>query len=507
MAPMLGWFGDLGRLSWGLVYWNWRKSLFRIRGASGLAPCQHPSDPGQAGKASCEACGGWRSKERFRVMCPLLAVNASGRRVCSVAAADVRPFWGRAAAFYLGFAGAVAIMAVGSVFTTFRLIGYHVPLYAVAWPPAWHRIQQARADYFLRLAARTLESGDVRQSYLALNQVYALDPDNAPAALLLAQFSQLGNPDYSDEIYGRLMRMSVGNHEEIAQSWFRALIARGDMPAVAGLSSHMLLEGSRQYAAWTQALLFAEAMSQDFGETDRLLAASGGVPAESRSVLEVARSMRKGTDGERLGLLELYLGGASTPLEVRYSLGRMIRLGGARQVAALLEGPGKIALSAYDRESLKLDAYASLGWSALDRREIGYLLDQGTTAPTVVLVAAHLVRYRDPETAARVFDLLGASPLAPTQANLPGHLSLLCMAGVNDLGGPLRAQADVVASITGGAFPAWMRLRDFFESASPGKNPASVLPALPQLPLEVTYGMLEHYGTGGTARPPGVPQG
>ena len=50
VKPAPEWLGDFRRLAWGLLYWNVRKSLFRIRGAGGAAPCQHPSDSGRAGQ-------------------------------------------------------------------------------------------------------------------------------------------------------------------------------------------------------------------------------------------------------------------------------------------------------------------------------------------------------------------------------------------------------------------------------------------------------------------------
>ena len=113
---MVGWLGDLGRLTWGPFYWNLRKSLFRMRGASGRAPCQHPSDSGEAGKTGCEACVGWTSTRAFRRMCPLLATTAQGRRVCSVSSAEVRPYWSRALALYSAFAAAAVLTAVLGAF-------------------------------------------------------------------------------------------------------------------------------------------------------------------------------------------------------------------------------------------------------------------------------------------------------------------------------------------------------------------------------------------------------
>jgi hypothetical protein len=489
---MLGWLGDLGRLSWGLLYWNLRKTLFRARGASGVAPCQHPSDSGRAGRTGCEACLGWRDDGRFRRMCPLLA-NVGGRRVCSVDAAAVRPFWGRAVLIYGLFTAAAALAAVLSVFAAFRAIGYQVPLYVVAWPPAWQRVDQARADYFYRMALRALAAGDMRQSFLALGQVHALDPGNAGAARLLAQFTEITNPEYSDQIYSRLVQGHRGDFEGTAEEWLRALLARGDFRSVAGLSARMLREGGGHAPAWTQGLLFAEGMSGDTAEVDGLLASAGRVPAEARSALSLARSIRSGTADERFKMVQLYLGGATTPFEVYYSLRRALELGRASDVVTFLEGQQAAALDPYDRESLKLDAYSALGWHELERDELGLILDQGASASVVTLAAGHLVRHPDAESAARLFEILGRKPLAATAENAGAHIALLCMAGVNGRNASMAAEAELVGGIVGGTFPAWESVRSFFEGRSPAKNPTVILPALGQLPLEVVYALISHY--------------
>jgi hypothetical protein len=70
------------------------------------------------------------------------------------------------------------------------------------------------------------------------------------------------------------------------------------------------------------------------------------------------------------------------------------------------------------------------------------------------------------------------------------------MAGVNGLGTPMKAEAEIVGGVVGGSFPAWVQVREFFESTVPSKNPAVILPALPQLPLELVYALYEHYGAG-----------
>ena len=502
IPSMLGWLGDLGRLFWGLIYWNLRKALFQMRGASGPAPCQHPSDSGLAGRTGCEACIGWRDPARFARVCPLLAKAPDGRRVCSADARAVRPFWGRALLLYAGSAGALALAAVLLSFSAFWAIGYRVPLHVVAWPPAWHRIRLARADYFFRMALRTIASGQVRQSYLALGQAYALDPDNLDAALLLAQYTQFANPDYSDSIYSRLVLGRRGNFENTAQLWLRALLARGDLPSVGGLSSAMLRNGTTHAPAWTQALLFAERMDGDPAAVDQLLAGPGKVPAESRSVLALARDLRGGSAADRARILAIHMGGATTALEAYYSLGRLTEAGQGSAVVSLLDGPSAGMLGPYDRESLRLDACASMGWRVLVRKEIEFLLDKGASVPVATILSGHLVRYPDAENAGRLFELLDQRPM-PTTADFAGaHTALMCMAGVNGLDGRMTQEADTVRKMMGGEFPSRERVLDFFRDRSPNKSPSAVLPALPELPLEIVYALTAHYRAGAPGSTP-----
>jgi hypothetical protein len=490
---MRGWFGDLGRLSWGLFYWNLQKSLFRARGASGEAPCQSPSDSGIAGLTGCDACLGWTDKSRFRRLCPLLEPATGTRHICSVAAEGVRPFWGRAFAFYGGSLFAVALVALVGVFSAYRVIGYRVPLYVLAWPPAWHRVQQARADYYYRMALRSYAAGDVRKCFLALGQVYILDPDNINGARLLAQFAQIANPDYSDAIYSRLLLLSRGDRDETAHAWFRALLARGDLAAMSGLSAKMLREGADHGPAWAQGLLFAEDLTADTRTVDGLLLAPGKIPTEARSVLSLAQSIRTGSKADRSNLVEISLGNATTPFEIYFSLNQMTEIGRAADVVTFLQGPEGAALSAYDRSSLELDAYSSLGWHVLEAQEVGFLLDQGASPSIVTLLSAHLVRYPNADTAEYVFKRLDKKPMPDTAANSGAHIALLCMAGVNGLNRRMHEESEILGRIVGGDFAASGLLFEFFESTSPSKNPAIFLPALAQLPLEVVYALTARY--------------
>jgi hypothetical protein len=490
---MFGRLGDLGRLSWGLLYWNSRKSFFRMRGASGQPPCQHPSDSGRAGETGCEALRGWRDPAAFRRMCPLLTTAPNGRRVCSVAAADVRPFWGRAIAAYSALAAFLALAAVLGVFVSYRLIGYKVSLSTVAWPPHWHRIEQARADYFYQMALDAYRKGDVRKSFLALNEVYALDPGNEAAGRLLADFTQIPNPEYSDLIYSRLIRGGGAGAEAAAQAWFRALLSRGDFKRMRQLSSAMLKAGGPEVPAWTQGLTFASEMAGENGDIDALLAGPAPVPAEARSILSLSRSIRTGSPGTKAATIEVFLIGATTSFEVYYALNKLIDLGRASEVIAFLNGQGAALLGSYERESLKLDAYSALGWVDLEKAEIGLILGPGPRTAPVTLVAAHLIRRPGRETAEDFFGILASKPLPETAENAGVHMALLCVAGVNGLPAEMGREGDVLSRIVAGPFSAWTRMRDFFQGTGAKADPSVFLPALAELPLEAVYAIVGRY--------------
>ena len=385
------------------------------------------------------------------------------------------------------------MFAILGAFAAFRAIGYRVPLYVVAWPPAWHRMQTARADYFYRIALASFSAGDVRQSFLALSQVYTLDPGNTDAALLLAQFTQIANPEYSDSIYARVLQKHSANFEAMAEVWFRALLARGDFRGVGALSSKMLREGATHVPAWTQGVLFAESMDGDSGEVDRLLHGAAAIPAQARSVLTLDSSVRTSSPEARVRMAELSIGSGATQFEVFMALSRLIELGAASEVVPFLDGPEGASLGAYDRESLKLDAYSDLGWGVLERREIGYLLEAGTSSSAVTLISAHLIRHPAAESASGLFGLLDERPLPATAENAGAHMALLCVAGTAGLGPRMKQESELLAKMMGGKFAAWGRVREFFESTAPGKSPAAFLPALAQMQLEVVYAVLRHY--------------
>jgi hypothetical protein len=124
---VLGWCADFFRLWWGLLYWNTRKTWFRIRRGRSVVPCQNLSDSGRAFETQCEACLTWNRPRRFRRVCPLLVDTPDGLR-CSANTPDVRPFWLRAFGLYGGGLASIYLVAVLGVFISLRLIGYPVSI-------------------------------------------------------------------------------------------------------------------------------------------------------------------------------------------------------------------------------------------------------------------------------------------------------------------------------------------------------------------------------------------
>ncbi|HUG09535.1 MAG TPA: hypothetical protein VMM36_00905, partial [Opitutaceae bacterium] len=184
---------DFLRFWWSLLRWNTSKTLFRLRGHKGRAPCQHPSDSGRAGVTGCEACSTWRRPSRFRLVCPLLVRNEAGWR-CSVDAADVRPFWGRAIGFSVLGAGGVYLVVALAALLTFRAVGYTTLDYQDFFSTAFRtRFREAQAGYYANRADQFFKSGDYRSGLLALSVAYNKNPRDWATGLTLARLLQRSN--------------------------------------------------------------------------------------------------------------------------------------------------------------------------------------------------------------------------------------------------------------------------------------------------------------------------
>jgi hypothetical protein len=488
-----GWLAaaaDWGRLIWAAFYWNAAKTLFRLRGARGPAPCQHPSDSGREGESFCDACVGLTDPRRFARICPLIRYDSPSGPRCAVAAARVRPFWGRVLVA-LGVAGTVgALLTAGAALVALRAVGYRVKPADVLWPPHWNRVHEARADYYERLGLAAYARGDARACYLALLQAHVLRPDDFAIDRLLAQVAQTLDPELADDLFANLVQ-SPDPHRaaNAAEQWAPALLARCSFSQLAQLSADMLHRGGPDAAAWTNALVFSTAHLPDASLVRRVLAQPGPPDAASRAVL--AWSLQAGS--EKLNTELLAAGRDSPSVYLRhYALQRLIRAGQAAAVLPVLTPAA--GLPPREAEELRLAAWGELKWTEPRRREIEGLVGGAEVSPGVVeMLAAQLISYPDRRAAELLFGAVERHPPAPTPANYPSYAALACLAGVERDAARLNALTALLGKIAERPFGRATQVSEVFLDRAPNHSLSPALVALQPLPLEVMFAILADY--------------
>jgi len=505
---VIGWAGDFFRFWWSLFYWNIRKTVFRWRG--GRCPCQNPSDSGRALETGCDACTSWHRPARFRRVCPLLVSTPGGPR-CSADTKEVRPFWGRALAFYSGGLAVLYLVVVLGIFSVLRGIGYPVHLTAVAWPPAWRQIQAARAEYFYEKAGAALATNHVSEALLGLSYAYNLNPRNHQAGLLLAKLWQMSQPALSDRVYARLLRDNPEQAAQIVHEWYRALLARGDFPRIAQLTPSFLRADAAHAPVWLHALFFAGRRLGDPEPLRRFLAGDRSLPSNLRRLAEIELLIETGHTSEAHSAL-LALAPAS-PYGSYYQVSGLTTLGFPDE-ALLALNRAAAGLPQPDYLALRLDAYAAKGWRSLVESETDFLLSVPSPA-AINLLCAHFIRYPDAELLAAVFRKFQQQPLAPSAESYEAVTALFCSAGVNaswsnlhlargmfeQIGLPSRNTLDIAEAFFHGR-SAERRLGSILPLFQPPPYPIS-LPAkkaaappvvIEPMALDVTYALFEHYG-------------
>lgn len=466
---------DFFRFWWELMALNWRKTRFRFRG--GKSPCQAPSDSGRAGETACEACALWDNKGRFRRVCPLLVATPDGWR-CSVNAEEVRPFWGRAFAYYGGTAAGLYLLVSLAVFALFRAIGYQVSYRAVAWPPAWSHFHVIRSNYFYAQGKAALQGNRVREANIAFGLAYELDPANYDAGFALAQLWQSGLAAPSDRIYHQLLLANPGQTESTAQRWAQAIVWRGDFAQLTKLAVERLRQEPSLSPAWAHALIFSARQLQDpAGLADAL--ALPNLPPEIRSIFRL----------ESAALAAPFTGQAGAYARY-YQIKFLIRAGnGARALELLTRYGAKI--SPDERVALTLDALAQQGKTAELRHEAASLLAANQQPQIYPILATHRIRYPDQELLRATAAQLSTMPWAHEPVALPALAALLCAAGLENepvLVADLRTR---MRKITGAPMHELDRTEEFLSQRNRSRRWGSFLPALPMLPLDTVYALFE----------------
>lgn len=498
---MLGWFADLFRLAWGLLYWNTRKTLFRLRRGRTRSPCQSFSDSGRAMETHCDACIHWDKPSRFRRVCPLLVEGRDGL-VCSANTADVRPFWGPVVRYYGGTLFAIYSTIVLTVFIFLRTIGYPVSILHVGLPHLWHKVPQARSWFFLEQSNRSFAAGKTAEGLLYLNNAYQFDPANYSLGLTLAKNYQAGQPRLSDDYYTRLLRDHPDQHGTTSQEWFRALLARGDFARAASVAQTEILTDLPRAQVWIRSLLFTTERLGDDTPLKELIANPSPAAAVWRPLLETELLLRARRTREARAKLNERLSSKTPAFAVYHQVSALIELGDIYAALDRLESqaPGRIDDEA--RVTLRLEAFAAGNFPARHRAEFDAVLNQ-LNAPRIKILCAHLIRRPDRELFAKLSDRVERSGLALTTDTAGIWFSLLCTAGVVGDAPRLRAYVLRLKQASNTPFTALNLVEAFFRGETAEKRITSFLPILP-LPLEINYALIERYP--GTSRPAAAPR-
>ncbi|HWA10233.1 MAG TPA: hypothetical protein VG838_12340 [Opitutaceae bacterium] len=490
---MAGWTADFFRLVWGLFYWNGRKTLFRLRPGS-RNPCQSASDSGKAYETHCEACVMWARPGRFRRVCPLLVETPKGLR-CSVNAADVRPFWGLAFR-RLGFgAAALYLMVTLALFATYRAIGYPVSYATFAWPPAWSRIGVVRAQYFMRKGAAALAAGNIKEALLSLSSAYELAPHDYDIGFTLASLWQITQPGLSDRLYARLLAEHPAQHDRTADAWHRALLARSDYAQIKELAAAEFRRMDPAHAGyWMNSLLFATRQTGDDLPLRRLLAGPGPLPPQWRKVVETELLIRTGQQSQAIAGLSQVWADASHPFVPFFQARSLLELRQPRLALELVAKYGS-AIRDNERYSIRLDAFAELGWQSLLDSDVTLLLTAPPTGPVIELIGTHLAKHPNAAVLDRVFARLQASPLPPARENHNAFAALFCAAGIAGDFGKMHAMARQLDATSNSSSLTVAGFEDFFQGKPPPRHIEAFLPSLP-LSLELTYALLTRYSAG-----------
>ena len=487
---MLGWLSDFFRLAWGLLYWNTRKTLFRLRRGRTRSPCQSPSDSGRAMETHCDACLNWNKPSRFRRVCPLL-VEVDGGLVCSANTADVRPFWGRVARYYGGSFLVIYTVSVVTVFGFLRTVGYPISIVHVALPPLWYRVPQARSWFFVEKSNQAFAAGKTSEGLLYLNNAYNFDPTNYGAGLALAKHYQAGQPRVSDETYSRLLRDHPDKHSLTSQEWFRALLARGDFGAAAQLARDETITDAAHAQAWMRALLFTTRRLGSDAPLLSLLADKSPSAALWHPLLETELLLRAGRNRDVRAALDAPWPTTGPAYLIYFRVETLAALGDTFAALDLLARQPAGRIDDEAGVTLRLDAYAAGGNSGLRQREFDRLINQ-LNLPRIKILCAHLIRYPSRPLFAQLSDRVALADLPLSTETAGIWFSLLCTAGAVGDDVRLSSLAKKLKGASSTPFLALGAIESFFRGETVEKRITSFLPILP-LPLEVNYALIERF--------------
>ena len=487
----MAWLGDFLRFWWSLLYWNGRKSYFRLRHGRVRCPCQNPSDSGRGGETGCDAAQEWRRPARFRRVCPLLLVTPDGPR-CSADARDVRPFWGRALAYFARAAAGVYVAGVLGAFVLMRVVGYPVSPLTLAWPPRWHEFRLARSEYFTAKAQRALAANRVSEAVLSLELAFRDNPRNYDAGFRLAQLMSLGQPEYADHVFALLMRDHPAQRPVTAQARLRNLLVHGRLNHAAELAAAQVVDNPAQRPAWLHVLFFATRHTGDY-RLLRDLVARQPPPLQpiDTALINSELVIRQGRGLTLLPGLTTALPPEAGTYGPYYQVSRLSSLGRPAEALALLDRYAAAKrLPAADDFALRLDILRALGRGDL----LCARLDQGAiNSRELELVSAHLVDHPDPAVLAALARSVQRSKLPPDAPTCAAYTAYYVACGVAGDWEQAHIAAGLLKEAAGARMMGLTAVETFFRDRTGSARIESILPVLPTLPLDVIYSLYDRY--------------
>jgi len=485
----MGRIADAFRIASGLIYWNVRKTKFRLGHARTPCPCQNPSDSGRAMETGCDASLSYSEAKRFRHVCPLLKPNAQGQWVCSVDTPDVRPFWIRAFAIYFGTVVLIYLVLTVAAFSFLHTRGYPISYAQVVLPTRWSQFHLVQSRYFAAKAQRALAQHDPSEAIMSLSIAYQLDPSNYPVGLLFARLTQSEQPTLSDRIYARLDHDHPEHRVEILGAWYDSLLWRGDFDGIENLVTEALAADPDHANAWLNTLVIALRRQPDIAAERKLLAETNSSAAKAVLTLDL-QTLENPTSAKRILLTPPE---ADAPAFLNFYIPRrLIETGFAREAVNLLTS-SQLQLSPRDRLSLLLDAYVALGWTAILHQQFDQIVGQTLNAPAVEVLSSFLIRHPNRDLLAEGFDAFQHQPPAASDVAYAEWSSWLFAAGAAGDFSRFQVAAEKMRAIAHSDLRAIDVVKIFFQGNAAHTRIESYLPVLQPLPLDVTYALLERY--------------
>lgn len=487
---MLGSLSDFFRFWWALLYWNSRKTWFRLHGAHrDSCPCQNFSDFGHALDSRCDASAGWRDQRRFRAVCPLLTATPQGWR-CGVDAERVRPFWGRALGFGLAGLLALHLLTVSATYAVLRSRGHSVAYANLVWPGNWTELRRSQEEFYLGRARRAAAGQDHRAAIVALQNARAINPTNLASGMALAHLLELsGRAVEADPIYAAMMQTLPEQRPLIARAWLPLLLASGRYAEVKTLATDMLSEDAANRDLWLRALLFSARQSGDGGVLESLLLGEHGLPSWCREIVEIEQLLQQRRTEAALKRLTRVPALPSPRHLLRYQIERLLALRQFETATTLLRAAADV-LPEDEAALLRWRIFRAAGEISSNAAELEPLDALPLTSSLAAGWSALLIAQPEPTAAARLAARVQATFPKVTGETLPLYYAAAlaaAAAGDNATSEKLARRATEFARAEGQA------LHELAAAVAPGSrrtNLTATLPIVP-LPLEAVYVILE----------------